>query len=369
MSAAHLEIMLVGATTAAACALLGTFLVLRRLALISDAISHSILLGIVAAFFLVRDLNSPLLVVGAALVGVLTVWLIELVVKTRRVANDAAIGLVFPVLFSIAVIIITRAASDIHLDTDMVLVGQIDFVPFDRLAILGIELPRALWAMGAILIINIIFITLFYKELKLVTFDTGLAAALGFMPVLLHYAIVTLTSITAVGAFDAVGSILVVALMIAPPATAYLLTDRLGAMLLLSAVIGVLSAAIGFWPARWLNVSTAGMMVVVTGVFFLLALVLAPTRGLLPQWLRRRRQRWEFAAQLLSVHLLHHENTPHEAYECSHAHLETHMRWSPEYANRVLGFARRHGWVRCDDERLHLTERGRETALLMLVRS
>jgi manganese/zinc/iron transport system permease protein len=206
----ELEIQLVAVTVSVACSLAGVFLVLRRMALMSDAISHTVLLGIVLVFFITRDIASPFLVVGAAVMGVATVGLVELLRRTRLVREDASIGLVFPALFSIAVILITRYAGSVHLDTDAVLLGEIAFAPFRRLEVGGVDLgPRSLWVMGGILLLNVTFIALLYKELKLSTFDPGLAAALGFAPGILHYAFMTLVSITAVGAFDTVGSILV----------------------------------------------------------------------------------------------------------------------------------------------------------------
>ncbi len=235
MTVTQIEIQLVATVVALACALPGVFLVLRRMAMMSDAISHTVLLGIVLAFFVVGDLESPLLVLGAAAMGVITVALVEALHGTGLVKQDAAIGLVFPALFSIAVILISRFARGVHLDVDAVLLGELAFAPLNRMTFFGIDLPAALWVMGGILLINIAFIALFFKELKLATFDAGLAATLGFSPVLIHYALMTLVSITAVGAFDAVGSILVVALMITPAATAYLLTDSLTRMLLYSA--------------------------------------------------------------------------------------------------------------------------------------
>lgn len=288
----QIEIQLLAAVVAAACALPGVFLILRRMALLSDAISHSVLLGIVLAFFVVRDLGSPVLLLGAAAMGVLTVALVEMMHRTRLVREDAAIGLVFPALFSLGVILISRYAGDVHLDLDAVLLGEIAFAPFDRLVVGGRDLgPRGLWVMGSILLLNAAAITVFYKELKLTTFDAALAAALGFSPAVVHYGFMTLVSITAVGAFDAVGSILVIALMIAPPAAAYLLTDRLSAMLLLSVRIGVSSAISGYWLAHLLDASIAGAMATMAGAHFALALLFAPEQGIVARALRRRRQR------------------------------------------------------------------------------
>jgi len=267
MSIPQIEIQVIASIVAVACSLPGVFLVLRRMAMLSDAISHTILLGIVLAFFVVRDLASPILILAAALIGLLTVILVEVLNRTRLVKEDAAIGLIFPVLFSIGVILIARYAGNIHLDTDSVLLGELAFAPFNRFVVMGYDIgPRAAYIMSFILLINVLFIIFFYKEIKLVTFDTGLAAALGFSPALIHYALMSLVSVTAVGAFDAVGSILVVALMIAPPATAYLITDRLSRMIIYSAVFGVLSAISGYWFAHLLDASIAGSMATMAGV-------------------------------------------------------------------------------------------------------
>lgn len=360
-----LEIQLVAVVVAVACALPGVFLVLRRMALMSDAITHTVLLGIVLAFFVTHDLTSPLLVLGAAATGVLTVALVEVVRNTKLLKEDASIGLVFPALFSIAVLLIARRAGNVHLDTDAVLLGEIAFAPFRRLEVGGVNLgPRALYVMGGILLLEIAVIVGFYKELKIATFDPALAAALGFSPVLLHYGFMGLVSVTAVGAFDTVGSVLVVALMIAPPAAAYLLSDRLGVVLLLAALIAALSAITGFWVAWWVDASIAGCMAAAAGVFFVLALLFAPARGLLAAVLRRRRQRFDFAQLMLTIHLLHHQGTPAAQEECAESHLAQHLQWEQPWAERVVRAAVDAGWVeRRGDGLLHLTGSGRQAAV------
>ncbi|MBN2081665.1 metal ABC transporter permease [bacterium] len=369
MTQPQLEIIAVAVVVSAACALSGVFLVLRRLALVSDAISHSILLGIVLAFFLTHDLASPLLMIAAAATGLATVWLIELLNRTGRFKSDTSIGLVFPVLFSIGVILISRYAGNVHLDVDAVLVGEIAYAPLDRLSLLGLDLPKALWVMGGVLALNVAFIALFFKELKLSTFDAGLAAALGFAPALLHYALVAVVSVTAVGAFDAVGSILVVALMIAPPATAFLLTNRLVLMIVYSVGAAVLSSVGGYFLARFMDTNIAGAMAAMGGVVFVLALIFAPDRGLLAQLLRHRRQRWDFAARLLAVHLLQHEGDADAQYECSLPHLHEHLRWTADFARGVVQLAQRQGLVVCGGEQLQLTEPGRRLANTVLGQS
>jgi manganese/zinc/iron transport system permease protein len=364
----HVEIQLIAVLVAAACALPGTFLVLRRTAMVSDAISHTMLFGIVISYFVVRDLASPWLMVGATLTGVLTVWLVELLTRTRRVHEDAAIGLVFPLLFSLAVIMISRFAGNVHLDNDAVLLGEIGFAPFDRLTLLGIELPRAMWVLGGILSANLLFIGVCYKELQLSTFDAGLAAALGFSPALLHYGLMTLVSLTAVGAFDAVGAILVIALMIGPPAAAYLLTDRLSHMIGLGVAIGSLSALAGYWLARLLDTTIAGAMATMVGVSFALVFVLAPQRGVIALLRRRARQRWIVAQQMLAAHLLQHEGTPAAADESRLSTLGEHLRWSPEFIGAVVHRAEEAGMLQREGDTLRLTERGRALAAAAMTR-
>lgn len=357
------EIQLIAAVTAAACALVGTFLVLRKTALLSDAISHAILPGIVLAFFQTETLNSPLLLVAAALTGVVTVGAIEALGRTRLVKQDAAIALVFPALFSVGVILISRYASGVHLDADAVLLGDPAFAWIERFEVGGRDLgPQSLWLMGTVLAVVAAFVGLFYKELKLSTFDPALAAALGFAPAVVHYALMSLVSVVAVGAFDVVGSILVVGLMIAPPAAAWLLTDRLPVLLALSVGLGVASAVSGYWLARGLDVSIAGAMAVMAGVLFALCLAFAPHRGLVAQVRRRSRQRVAFAERMLLVHLLHHEHTPEAARECRVVHLQEHLHWAPAFASRAVRAAERTRTVRRTGDRLALTEAGREAA-------
>lgn len=369
MTGVELEIQLVAVAVAVACALPGVFLVLRRMALMSDAISHTVLLGIVVAFFVVEDLTSPLLIVGAAATGVLTVALVEAIRGTGLVREDAAIGLVFPALFSVAVILISRFAGDVHLDTDAVLLGELALAPFRRMEIAGVDVgPRALWVMLGILGLNAAFLAAFYKELKLSTFDASLAAALGFSPVLLHYVFMAVVSITAVGAFDSVGSILVVAFMIVPPSAAYLLSDRLERVIAFSAAIGAASAVLGYWLARWTDASIAGAMAVAAGGLFGLVLLFAPERGLVALARRRARQRVEFARQMLTIHLLHHEGTPAAAEESRVAHLSEHLRWSGERAEEIVRSAEKAGYVTIEDGRLHLTGDGRATARRAMLR-
>ncbi len=363
MSTHQFEILLLASMTAVTCALPGVFLVLRRVALMSDAISHAILLGIVLAFFWTKNLASPLLIVGAAVMGIVTVALTELIIQTRKLKKDAAIGLVFPFLFSIGVILLNRFTGDIHLDADCVLFGEIAFAPFNRLVIDGVDLgPQSLWTTGAILVLNLVFITLFFKELKLATFDPGLAAALGFMPVALNYGLMSLVSITAVASFESVGSILVVALMIAPPAGAYLLTDRLHWMLAISAGLGIISAVGGYLMAYLLDASIAGSMATFAGIVFLFVFVFAPERGLLARFIVRRWTKWNFASDTLAVHLLNSEMAHAEDTERIVSHMNEHMLWDTQYTSEVIAQSIQDGLIRKTGDKLSLTPLGREKA-------
>ncbi|EXJ23015.1 Manganese ABC transporter, inner membrane permease protein SitD [Alkalibacterium sp. AK22] len=285
------QITMVAVVVAVTCALPGVFLVLRGTTMVSDAITHTVLLGIVLAFFITQDLRSPWLMIGATLVGVGTVWAIEALQQTKLLSNDAAIGIIFPLFFSIAIILITRYAGNVHLDVDAVLMGEVAFAPFRRFVFMGMDLgPRALWTMLVILILNSLFIFLFYKELKLTTFDAAFAAAVGFSPVLVHYGLMTLVSLTAVGAYDSVGSILVVGFMVGPPLAAYLLTDRLYIMIALSIVLAIVNSVVGVQLAFALDTTIAGMIATVTGFTTLLIFVLSPKKGLIKASLNRRRE-------------------------------------------------------------------------------
>lgn len=447
---------LIGALVSISTACLGVFLLLRKMSLTGDAISHTVLLGIVVAFFVMvglfgleADLNSPWLVIGAAVAGVITVLLTELIQRSGLVKQDAALGLVFPLLFAIAIILISRYADDVHLDTDAVLVGEIGvawantnshcldncdavvITPDDPRAEMGRQCtncqpggigprdpaavfeeicancgtytaaeawrqrlisesprlvfwPRALTLMVLVTLVNLGFITVFYKELKLTSFDSSLANALGFRPALLNYALMTLVSITAVSAFDAVGSVLVVAFFIIPAATAYLLTDRLAIMLLISPLFGALAAVtgyelarglfLGFLPVRDLlilldrtigldgytewNTSISASMVMMAFFFFLVAWVASPRYGLVSAALRRRIQRQQFMNQTLLGHIYHHQHGPEAPRELAVERLHEHLGWPLTRTRLAVARLRALKLVTLEDDLLRLTVRG-----------
>ncbi|WP_310991655.1 metal ABC transporter permease [Aequorivita marina] len=355
MTSPQIEIQLIAAVVAMACAIPGVFLVLRKMALISDAISHSILPGIVIGFFITQDLNSPLLILLAAFTGVITVVMVEYIQKTGLVKEDTAIGLVFPALFSIGVILISKNAGDVHLDVDAVLLGELAFAPFDRVEIGGADIgPKSLWVMGSILLVIISLLLLFFKELKVSTFDAGLSASLGISPLVIHYGLMSVSSITVVGAFDAVGAILVVALMIAPAAAAYLLTEDLKKMIWLSVFFGVLSAVSGYWVANWLDASIAGSIATTLGVIFLLVYLFAPKKGLISVLYRQKRQRTEVSLITFLLHLNRHD----EESERHINHLREHIDWHEVRARTVLDLALKNNLIEIDSKIITLTEKG-----------
>ena len=293
-----LAIILTAGLTATACGLLGPFLVLRRVALMGDAVAHSVLPGIVVVY-LVLGTRAPLAVIlGAALFGVVCVLSVEALLSTGLVKSDAAIALTFPALFSLGVLGIDRYARDIHLDLDSTIYGDIAFVPFRTLELAGAELPQALVAIGAVALVNLALVVAFWKELKATTFDPEFARMIGVPPRLIARVLLLAVAVTAVTAFESVGAILVITLLIVPASTAYLVTDRVWVMLTVTVAIGWTAAIAGYRGAVALDASIAGAMGVIATVCFVLALVASPRYGLIARFVQRTRRRRRMARAL-----------------------------------------------------------------------
>lgn len=287
------QIILTGAFVAGSCAMLGCFLILRKLAMLSDAISHSILLGIVIAFVLFESAAPIVMFIGAVVVGMLTTYFVQLL-SSGGVNEDAAMGVTFTSLFALGIIGVSMFGHGVHLDLDCVLYGEIAYTPFDSLFIADQSYgPKPIWVNGGLFLFNLILIGLFYKEYKLCTFDPALASSLGIPVMFFHYLLMSQVSLTVVGAFESVGVILVIAMMIAPAAAAYLLTDSLGWMLLNAVGIGCLSSVSGYFFAVWLDCSIAGAMGTASGVFFLLAFLFSPSHGVIHRWLVQLNLRYQ----------------------------------------------------------------------------
>ncbi|MHA6792453.1 metal ABC transporter permease [Pseudonocardia bannensis] len=283
-----LVIVVVAGLVATACGLLGPFLVLRRIALLSDAVSHAVLPGIVAVW-LVGQTRAPLPVIaGAAAFAVLCVLAIDALRASGLVASDAAIALVFPALFSLGVLGVTHFADGIHLDLDSTIYGEIAFTPFDTVTLGGVEVARAAVVLAVVVLANLALIALLWKELKATTFDPEFSATVRLRPRLLSRLLLVAVAVTAVAAFEAVGAILVVTMLIVPAATAYLLTDRLVVMVGLTVGIGWIGAVAGHRIALGLDSSIAGAMGLVCAACFVLALVGSPRYGPAARAMRHR---------------------------------------------------------------------------------
>ncbi len=283
-------IALMGFLVTAACGLIGNYLILRRMALVGDAISHSVLPGIAIAFLLAESRQSWVMFLGALAAGIVTTLLIEVIHQRTRVKQDSAIGIVFSTLFAIGVILISLYANQIDLDADCVLYGEISFVPLEPMVtIAGTEIaPEPVVMMGAVALLIGGLILFFYKELLVSSFDSGLAASLGIRPNVMHYSLMCALSVVVVSAFQSVGAILVIAMLILPGATAYLLTHRLPAMMALSLVHSALTSVLGMHLGIWLDCSIAAAMVVAGGFLFVLAWIFSPSQGLLRRFRKQR---------------------------------------------------------------------------------
>lgn len=283
-------IVLMGFLVAASCGLVGVYLQLRRMALIGDAISHSLLPGIALAFLLTSERAGLPILTGALLAGIATVVLIEWIHQRSRIKPDAAIGIVFSAFFAVGVCLITVFSDHVDLDADCVLYGEIGLVILEPSFSVGGQslAPLPIVKMGATLLCVITLIGFFYKELLVTSFDRGLAASLGISPRLFHYGLTMALSLVVVGAFRSVGAILVIAMLIFPGATARLLADRLPPILWLSALFAALASLAGYHLAIWLNSSIAAAMAVASGVWFIIVWILSPRHGLAGKLWRRR---------------------------------------------------------------------------------
>ncbi len=300
-------IVLAGMLCAVAASLPGNFLLLRRMSLLGDAISHAILPGLAVAFFVSESRSSWPMFIGAVIVGILTAFFTEWIRNFGDVDEGASMGVVFTTLFAIGLVLIVQAADHVDLDPGCVLYGAIEMTPYDLISVGGAEVPRVVVVLGAVTIVNLLFVVLFYKELKLSAFDPALSTSIGFNARLMHYLLMVIVAVTAVASFESVGNILVVAMFVVPPATAYLLTERLGMMILLSAIIAMLSAQLGHLSAvivphafGFRSTSTSGMMALCAGLLFFAASLASPRNGVFVRIVRRQK----LAMRILSEDLI-----------------------------------------------------------------
>jgi len=352
---------LMGALVAIACGWIGCYLILQGMALLGDAISHTVLLGIVVAFLWTGQVAGWATFIGAAVTGMLTALLVEGLHSTSRVKEDAAIGIVFTSLFALGVVLLGVFAGSAHIDTQHVLYGNLELVALgESVQVAGTTVPIAVCQMAVIAAVLMGLIVAFYKELLVVSFDPQLAVSLGLRTWLIRYGMMAVLSLTVVGAFSSVGAVLVVAMLIAPAATAYLLTRRLPMMFLISAAVGVVSSLIGYHIAYWLSVSAAGAMVSVACTLFGAAFFFAPEQGLVAAALRRLRLRMRMHQENILRHLLKPGATTEGAERLAGALGISRLaaRWG-------VASLQRRGWVAAvagNGAALELTSRGRNQA-------
>lgn len=360
----------IAALTNVACGLVGCFLLLRRLSLMGDALAHSVLPGLVVAFIFAGSLNIGYMFLGALGAGLATAFLAELLTRRGGVPADASLGVVFVSLFALGVVLIKRyTGGAIHLDFDCVFNGSLDRVGMQGIGTLtigGYQVPRAFASITPVLLLNVGIIVLFWKELKLSSFDPALATSMGFRAGTMHYLLMALVALTTVASFEAVGSILVVAMLIVPAATAHLLTDRLRNMLFVAAGVGVATAIIGCWLARLYAVNAAGTVAVTGGAFYAVAVFLSPRYGIVSVVMRNLRisariVREDILAMLYRVEELASERQL-GARQVAHA---VGGGW---LANWGLWSLRHQGQLRRSEMGLQLTDSGRQQAS-QLVRS
>ncbi|MBU0278752.1 MULTISPECIES: metal ABC transporter permease [unclassified Gemella] len=265
-----LEVFIALILTSLACSSLGTILVIRNESMLTDALSHSVLLGIVLAFFVNPDLNSPLLIIGAALFALLTILLIDWINTSKKINHDSATGIIFPLLFSIAVILITMFVRNAHLDIDIVLMGEILFTSLNRTEIFGFSIAKSVLELAIILILNISFIGLNYYKLKVYLSDPTQAKLLGINTRVLKLISVVLVATTCIISFNSVGSIAVICFFVAPAMSSIFLTKNYFKMLVLSGLISVVNAIIGFFVALYMDINIAGITCFVSLINLLL---------------------------------------------------------------------------------------------------
>lgn len=273
--------LLIATMTNVACALVGCYLVLRRMSLLGDAIAHAVLPGLVIAFLFSGTLAIGAMFVGAFVAAIATTFLTQMLHRHGGVSEDASMGVVFTSLFALGVVLIKRYSENVHIDASCVLEGNLSFITSYTVEIAGRAMPRAFLSILPVLVFNFAAIVVFWKELKITSFDPALATTLGFRSNLMHYLLMVMVAATTVGSFEAVGSILVVAMLIVPAATAHLLCDRLSWMLVTAAIVAALSAYVGFVTALAFESEPAGMMAVAGGAFYALTMFFAPKHGVL----------------------------------------------------------------------------------------
>ena len=284
--------MATAAVVAAGCAAVGSLLVVRRLSLLGDAISHAVLPGIVVAVLLGGRPGGPLVLLGAVAAALLTVGLTQLVHRQAGLAEDAGIGVAFTTLFAVGVLLVTVSGSRIDLDPGCILYGILELVPFDTVPVLGCDVPRAFLSAAVVLVVVSGGLWLSWRWQLFTAFDADAARAAGVPTAAVTGGLLVGVSLATVAGFEAVGAILVVAMLVVPAAAAELLVQRLSHVLLLAIVLAVSGAVFGYLAAWRFDTSAAGMMAVLLGLEYALAVLVSPQDGLLARGYARLSYAW-----------------------------------------------------------------------------
>lgn len=357
-----------GALSAVAASLLGNFLVLRRMSMLGDAISHAVLPGLAAAFLITGARTSLPMFLGAAVVGLLTAVFTEWIRGFGKVDEGASMGVVFTSLFALGLVMIVQAADHVDLDASCVLYGSLETIYFDKWRLWGLSVPRTV-VIGAVnVLVNAAFLAIFYKELKLSSFDPALATTSGYSARLMHYALMTLVAVTAVVSFESMGNILVVAMFVVPPAAAYLLTDRLSRMIVLSVALAAGAAVLGHVGAIALpkafgfpGPSIAASIAVAAGALFALAALFGPRHGWLVRWIRQRALARGILAEDVIAYLYRREERQPEA-AVRFGELRSELLSGPVMTRVVLALQRLRGTILASRGGYRLTPLGRDQA-------
>jgi manganese/zinc/iron transport system permease protein len=329
-----------------------------------DAISHSVLPGIALAFLVSGSRNLSAMLVGAFAAGLLSVAISALVERSRRAHTDAAIGMTYTSFFAVGVLLLSLGARNVDIDPSCVLYGLVEFAPLDTIRIGSIagdyELPRSFVILSAVFLLNLMYVTLFYKELQISTFDPILARSLGFNTTAIHYSLLTVVTVTIVAAFEAVGSILVITMLIAPAATGQLLAHRIPTLIVTALTTATLAAVAGTIGATVLDTSVAGMMSVSAGALFFSALFFAPRGGIIARAVQRGGLQVQIAQEDILGLLYRWQETQGTSSSERKATKQLILdAFSHNYTIKIaLVFARLRGHIACRDGSLYLTDSG-----------
>jgi manganese/zinc/iron transport system permease protein len=258
---------------------MGSFLVMRKMVMIGDAISHAVLPGIFFAYIISGSTSSLPILVGAASSGILATIIIEWFTQKARLQSDASIGVSYTLLFAIGIILISKFGANADIDQQCVLYGELEYVSLWLEPIIGdFHLPRQTIILGVVCIIIVLAVTWGYKGLFITTFDPNFSISTGIAVGFWHYFLMSGVSLTTVVSFESVGAILVIAFLSGPPAIAYLLTGNFKKMLVLACVFGILCSIVGYYVAKLLDVSVAGAISAVIGAIFTIVFVITSSQ-------------------------------------------------------------------------------------------